>query len=211
MTVEKQELRIGDKEERLLEEHGLAIETRNDGVIKLRGYAAVFNKFSIELLGFKEIIRPGAFSRSLNNPDVRALWNHDTGKVLGRIKNRTLELWEDQRGLGFSVVAPNTAWARDAMESIRRGDVDQMSFGFTVHEDKWTEPKEEGKLLMRELLDVTLFEISPVTFPAYPQTTVGVRDLATAMHEHAKRTRQTSVEADLAQKRKRLTLIERIW
>lgn len=177
------EVGLGDREVRFTAEHEIRFEQREDGVQRLSGYPAVFNRLSVPLFGFREIIRPGAFTKSLKNPDVRALWNHDTRLVLGRVKNQTLTLFEDEKGLGFSNIVPNTSWARDTVETIRRGDVDQMSFAFRVRKggDRWTKPHGEDKDALRELLDVELFEVSPVTFPAYPQTTVSVRDFVQAM------------------------------
>lgn len=140
---------------------------------RLTGYAAVFNVYSQPLGGFREIIRPGAFRNALDS-DVRALWNHDPNYVLGRTKNGTLRLTEDERGLAVEIDPPDTSWARDALESIRRGDVDQMSFGFRAVRERWRAEKGEN---VRELLEVELFDVSPVTFPAYQETTVQVRSL----------------------------------
>lgn len=139
---------------------------------KIVGYAAVFDQLSEPLWGFREIVRRGAFAKTIKEADVRALWNHDTNHVLGRIKSGTLRLKEDEKGLAIEIDPPNTQWARDLMESIRRGDVDQMSFGFRTVSDRW---QSENGATIRELLEVDLFDVSPVTFPAYPQTSVGVR------------------------------------
>ena len=106
----------------------------------------------------------------------RALVDHDPSKILGRVKSGTLELVEDKRGLRVKINPPDTQVGRDIVESIRRGDVDQMSFAFVTREDKW-ESDEEGNTILRELLDVDLFDVSPVTFPAYPDTTVAVRSM----------------------------------
>lgn len=134
------------------------------------GYAAVFNMLSVVLWGFREKIAPGAFGASLAD-DVRALWNHDTNHVLGRTTAGTLRLAEDAHGLKVEIDPPSSAagW----VESIRRGDVSQMSFGFRVLEDTWDED-EEGQEI-RTLIKVKLYEVSPVAFPAYPDTEVGVR------------------------------------
>lgn len=151
------------------------IEIRSDdgGGSKMIGYAAVFNSYSEKLGGFfREIIRPGAFAQAIESDDVRALWNHDSNYVLGRNKSGTLQLVEDERGLRVEITPPDTQWARDLSESMRRGDVDQMSFGFQVVDDRWyTENGEE----FRELLKVRLFDVSPVTYPAYPATTIAMR------------------------------------
>lgn len=139
---------------------------------KIRGHAAVFDKLSEDLGGFREQIAPGSFARSLER-DVRALWNHDPNYILGRTKSGTLRLEEDDKGLAVEIDPPDTTWARDLIVSIERKDVTQMSFAFTVNKD---EMDETGKI--RTLRDVNLFDVSPVTFPAYPQTDVGLRDLA---------------------------------
>lgn len=145
---------------------------------KINGYAAVFDKNS-EVLGFfREIIRPGAFTKTLAGGDIRALWQHDPAMPLGRTKNGTLELAEDAQGLRISITPPDTQWGRDAVASIERGDVDQMSFGFTCLRDSWG--KDEADFPLRELLEVDLWEVSPVTFPAYPDTSVAVRSMEAA-------------------------------
>lgn len=160
-------------ERRFCEQHGLRVEQRAGGGALLVGYAAVFESLSVEMWGFREKIAPGAFTASLGD-DVRALWNHDTGIVLGRTKNSTLRLAEDKTGLLVEIEPP--ASAASYVESIERGDVDQMSFGFRTLEHQWDE--DENGVLIRTLLKVKLYEVSPVSFPAYPATSVGVRSEA---------------------------------
>ena len=138
-----------------------------DGKAQISGYAAVFNELSDDLGGFREKIQPGAFSEAIVNDDVRALWNHDSNYVLGRNKAGTLKLSEDEHGLHYVVDLPDTQWAKDLSESIKRGDVTQSSFGFMVDSDEWS--KQDGETV-RTLTKVTLFDVSPVTYPAYPQT-----------------------------------------
>jgi len=141
--------------------------------LKIRGYAAVFNQLSEVIFGFRERILPGAFKSSLGN-DVRALVNHDPAAIIGRTKNGTLTLREDDRGLYSEISPPNTTLGHDTVESIKRGDLDQMSFGFQIVKDDW---KHEEKQLIREIHDVELFDVSVVAFPAYTQTSVAVRSL----------------------------------
>jgi len=141
----------------------------------ITGYAAVFGQMSEDLGGFRESIAHGAFAKTIKESDVRALWNHDANYPLGRNKAGTLRLKEDKKGLAIEIDPPKTQWAADLMESIRRGDVDQMSFGFQTIKDKWE--SEDKSNVTRELQEVRLFDVSPVTFPAYPQTTVAVRAL----------------------------------
>ena len=136
------------------------------------GYAAVFNSLSQVLWGFREQIAPGAFGASLAD-DVRALWNHDSAYVLGRTAAGTLRLSEDAHGGRVEIDPPETPLADSFVESIRRGDVNQMSFGFQTLEDTWDED-DQGQMI-RTLLKVKLYEVSPVTFPAYTATEVGLR------------------------------------
>lgn len=145
----------------------------------LSGHAAVFDQLSEDLGGFRERIAPGAFAGTLGNADIRALWNHDPAIVLGRAGAGTLRLAEDDTGLAIEIDLPDTSWGRDAGISIGRGDVNQMSFGFRALYDHWDEVNGE---IIRTLLAVELIEVSPVTFPAYPQTYVSARcrDVLTA-------------------------------
>ncbi len=140
---------------------------------KIIGYAARFNKLSVPMWGFREQIAPGAFADSIQKDDIRALWNHDSSYVLGRNKAGTLKLDEDDKGLRIEITPPETQWAQDLMESIRRKDVNQMSFGFNTEVDEWDSA--DKKNVIRTLKKVSLFDVSPVTYPAYPQTSVGVR------------------------------------
>lgn len=144
----------------------------------IEGYAAVFNALSEDLGGFREMIHPGAFAKTIKEADVRALINHDPAMVIGRTKNNTLTMKEDIHGLRVAITPPDTSYARDLVASLRRGDIDQMSFGFETVRDEWHITNDE---VMRALVEVKLFDVSPVTFPAYPQTTVGVRSKATEM------------------------------
>src|SRR3990167_4528362 len=146
------------------------------GKRKIDGYAATFNAEAEIMPGFREIVRPGAFTRTLKTADVRALMNHDPNFVLGRNKAGTLELSQDDKGLRYIITPPDTSYANDLLVSIERGDVSQSSFGFRVVKDRWTEDL-ANKTILRELLEVKLFDVSPVTFPAYAQTEVHVRGL----------------------------------
>lgn len=152
----------------------LATEFRQDAQGRLEGYAAVFGQMSEDLGGFRESIVSGAFAATIAADDVRGLWNHDPNFVLGRNRAKTLELSEDSTGLLYRITPPDTQWARDLMVSISRGDVNQSSFGFQTIKDEW-QGGDNGRT--RSLIEVKLFDVSPVTFPAYPQTAVGVRSL----------------------------------
>ena len=143
--------------------------------VKIAGHAAVFDQLSDPIMGFREKIAPGAFRKSIRRKDdVRALWNHDPNYVLGRTKSGTLRLKEDNIGLAIEIQPPDTQWANDLVTTIERGDVDQMSFGFVVIKEEWNEDHKKGETT-RTLEEVDLFDVSPVTVPAYPQTNVAVR------------------------------------
>jgi len=159
-------------EKRTYKSSEIGIETREDGPPVIRGHAAVFN--AIESGGwFREQVAPGAFTASLKEDDIRALWNHDTAVVLGRNRSNTLKLWEDDKGLAVEITPPDTQTARDLMETIKRGDVNQMSFGFQVKKATWTEEEEQEDLRTIEV--VKLWEVSPVTFPFYKGTDVSLK------------------------------------
>lgn len=146
-----------------------------DGKRKIGGYAAVFNSLSVVLWDFREEIAPGAFAESIAKNNVRAFWNHDTSEVLGASANGTLYLAEDATGLRFDLELPDTQRGRDGYTLIERGDVTQMSFGFRSLPDGSEWRIDENGMYIRRLLKVDLLEVSPVTFPAYPATSVGVR------------------------------------
>ena len=142
-----------------------------DGVMRLSGYAAVFNDASVPL-PFKERIAPGAFRKTLSEmPDVRLLINHE-GLPLARTKNGTLTLTEDDRGLRFDAQLADTQEARDIYTLVQRGDVDQMSFAFRVIRQNWSKDKTERTLTEVSLADG---DVSVVTYPAYPTTSVEAR------------------------------------
>lgn len=150
----------------------------------IEGYASVFDSWSEELGGnspFRERVVKGAFEETIQNDDIRALFNHDPNYVLGRNKAGTLTLEEDEKGLKVRIVPPDTQWAKDLLVSIKRGDITQMSFGFTVILDRWSY---EDNIDVRELLKVKLYDVSPVTFPAYAQTECGVRSLVDVIRTH---------------------------
>lgn len=143
-----------------------------DGTMRLRGYAAVFNDASVPL-PFKETIAPGAFRKTLSEtPDVRLLINHE-GLPLARTKNGTLTLTEDDRGLLIDAQIADTTEGRDLYKLVERGDVDQMSFAFRVIRQKWSEDRSTRTLTEVSLADG---DVSVVTYPAYPTTTVEARE-----------------------------------
>ena len=161
-------------EKRQLRSVPTKFETREDGENPtIEGYFAVFNSNYEIAPGMSESIAPGAFSRTLAN-DVRALINHDTTLVLGRTKANTLELREDSHGLwGKISINPNDRDAMNLYERVKRGDVDQCSFGFDLREQD-TEILENGDVHWT-IRDLDLFEVSCCTFPAYEQTNISAR------------------------------------
>lgn len=138
----------------------------------LSGYASVFGVLSQVMWGFRERVDAKAFNDTLAD-DIRALWNHNTDFPLGRTTNQTLSLAVDTTGLKVEIEPPATQLAKDFTTSIQRGDVDQMSIGFRTLEDTW-DIDEQGQVI-RTLLKLKLYEVSPVTFPAYTDTSIGVR------------------------------------
>jgi len=143
-----------------------------DATRKIRGYAIVFNALSQDLGGFREIITPEAVDRTLSEAlDVRALVDHDSGKVIGRTRSGTLALRKDRKGLSVEIDPADTTAGRDILESVRRGDISGMSFAFRTLTDEWR--MEDGETI-REVLDMTISEVSIVSFPAYQQTSVEV-------------------------------------
>lgn len=171
---------MADIERRFLRRE-LKTETGADGKRKIVGYAAVFNSLSDDLGGFREMVLPGAFAQAIVEDDVRALVNHNAEKVLGRNTAGTLKLAEDEIGLRYEIDPPDTQAARDLIASLERGDIDQSSFGFRVVEDSWLQPTETAQYPVRKLLRVKLFDVSPVTYPAYAATSADVRAMAQKM------------------------------
>ena len=182
------------------------IETRSaNGHAKIIGHAAVFDQLSDNLGGFRELIKPGAFANALKEDDVRALFNHNPDFILGRSAAGTLSLQEDQLGLAIEISPPDTNTANDVLKSIQRGDINQMSFGFRVRAggEQWTE--DENGDVIRILTDLKLFDVSPVTFPAYPATDVAVRSLSA---HKAKQASEDNQPSNLAHYRRRLRVVE---
>ena len=138
------------------------------------GRAAVFDALSEEMWGFRERIEKGAFAATIAEDDIRALVNHSPDYVLGRNRSSTLSLAEDDDGLSVRIEPPDTRYARDLVTSIERSDVSGMSIGFQTLTDEWN--VEDGDPV-RTLKAVRLFDVSVVTFPAYPQTDVALRSL----------------------------------
>jgi HK97 family phage prohead protease len=176
---------------------GLKVEARADAeaLPTIRGYAAVFNSETViggGSWGFREKIAPGAFAEALTFSDVRALFNHDEDLVLGRLKAGTLRISEDERGLKVEIDPPDTQDARDLITKMQRGDIDQMSFAFTMEggAQAWDE---SGEMPLRTIQKVgELLDVSIVTYPAYPDTEAAARSFAAVRKD---RERQNFVNA----------------
>jgi HK97 family phage prohead protease len=154
---------------------GVVPEVRDDsGSPKIVGYASVFNE-EADLGYFREVIKPGAFKRSIaEGADVRALVEHDPAMIIGRSKAGSLTLKEDDKGLLAEIEPPDTQVGRDVVTNLRNGNLDKMSFGFYIKGENMR--KIDGQWL-REITDVDLFDVSVVTFPAYEGTSVQARSL----------------------------------
>jgi uncharacterized protein len=187
------------KEIRILKTAELRVMRDGDNPVKIEGYAAVFNKDS-ENMGFIERIAPGAFKNALKTSDVRALFNHDSNIILGRKSAGTLELKEDKKGLFMSVTPPDTQLVRDmVLTPIERGDITQQSFGFNIKSDEWKDLDKD--VPTRTIMEVNeLYDVSPVTFPAYPDTEVALRSLDNIKKDILMDAKDTSIRA-LAEKR----------
>ncbi len=150
-------------------------ELSDDGR-RIIGYGIVFHSKSKDLGGFREVIMPEAVDRTLREGiDVRAYFNHDPHMVLGRVSSGTLRLQKDRTGLRVEITPPDTTYAKDLLKSIRRGDVSGMSFRFRTVEDRWHVEDEEP---IREVVDMRIGEVGPVSEPAYEATTADVRSMA---------------------------------
>lgn len=157
------------------------VRAAGDG-LNFRGYAAVFDRWSDDLGGFREQLAPGAFTKTLvekgrsRRSPIKMFLNHDWNVVLASTygKEPTLRLSEDERGLLVDADLPDNEWGRPVRDAVQRGDISSMSFGFNVHSDEWSADRSE-----RRVTEVKLWEVSPITaWPAYPDTSASVRHLA---------------------------------
>lgn len=161
-------------------------EARADGeneLPKIVGYSAVFGvdtEIGTYFGSFRERIQKGAFKRAIREgQNVRALRNHDPDNLLGTTEAKTVRLREDDIGLFIEIDTPDTTVGRDTAESVKRGDLSGMSFAFIVRKEKWING-EDGAPDMRIIQDVDLFDVGPVTYPAYAQTTADTRSSSKA-------------------------------
>jgi hypothetical protein len=171
-----------------------ALEVRvgsNDKEKHLTGHGAVYDRWSVDLGGFKELFEQGSFTESIGKDDIRSLQNHDAHYILGRTKAGTLALEEDKRGVKFDVTLPDTSYANDLLVSVERRDITGCSIIFSVDpkDERWFVDGEEVEWLdalmamwdekkhkvERRISKASMYDIGPVTFPAYPQTDVKAR------------------------------------
>jgi len=158
----------------------------------IEGYAAVFEQWSGDLGWFREKIAKGAFANALKTSDIRCLFNHDSNFILGRAKSGTLTLKEDGKGLWFHCSLPDAQDARDLAARIERGDIDGCSFQFTTERDAWVYSEDGKSPDDRTIVEIReLFDVGPVVFPAYPQTSIAARDKALGL-DVARRSRDAA-------------------
>lgn len=154
-----------------------AAKPDSGSVATIVGYAATFNELSLDLGGFREKIAPGAFKASLaRGDDIRALIDHNPERIIGRRTSSTLRVTEDEKGLWVEIDLPDTQAGRDILASIKRGDVTGQSFSFYTIADDWKRDPATG-LWERTLLAVDAVDVGPVTFPAYPTTSIAARSI----------------------------------
>ena len=179
----------------------IEVRTKEDGKREVVWYPAVTERFSEDLGGFKEIIKRGAFRSAISKSDVRALLNHDSNFVLGRNVSGTLKLEEDENGLRAVADFPNTTYANDLIEVIERGDISQGSFAFTVDEKRSSWKKDKDGKTIREIEEVReLFDVSIVTYPAYPDTSIAQRSLKDWSKEEEEESNLSTLDANTRSK-----------
>jgi len=162
--------------------HVVQMRVKENGDTKtpvMDGYAANFNSLSENLGGFREILMPGCFKKALGVSDIRGLFNHNPDKILGRTAAGTLRVFEDEKGLRFEIDPDmEISYVKDLQISMRRGDVNQCSFGFRVAADGDHWKEDSDGLWIRTIHQVEqLYDVSPVTYPAYTSTSCAVRSL----------------------------------
>jgi len=168
----------------------------------VRGYAALFNTKSSDLGGFIERIDPHAFDEVDLEDGVVALFNHDPSLILARSggASATLRLGTDERGLWYEFTPPNSPNGQNLAEALRRGDITQSSFGFSISRDNgeewdWVEDEEGREHAFRTIKRIArLYDVSPVTYPAYPDTSVAARSLEAVHKQRANAEGRTAGE-----------------
>ncbi|MCG2355693.1 HK97 family phage prohead protease [Staphylococcus epidermidis] len=185
------------------------INAVDDDKMIVEGYALRFNTLSNDLGGFVETISPEALKEA-DLSDVRCYFDHDTSKVLGRTTSETLELNVDDEGLYFRCQLPNTTYAKDVYESIRRGDINQCSFGFVLDENGDSFEKREDGLFKRTLNKIkSLWDVSIVSVPAYNDTDVApaLRSIENIKEKEKQDIEQRAEENDNKEQRNKIELL----
>lgn len=155
---------------------------------QIDGYAVMYNKRSDIMYDYwgdpwVERFAVGAFVDSLTERNQKALWNHEWSMPLGSVRAGTLGLMDGDEGLKYVIDIPNNTWGNDAAESIGRGDTDGSSFQFRASEDMWEIIKIDGEeIYQRTVLKAELYEVSPCTYPAYPDSTSEARSIKCRDH-----------------------------
>ncbi|GAJ91030.1 HK97 family phage prohead protease [Rhizobium rhizogenes] len=171
---------------------GLGVEVRADSEKRtLVGYAAKFDRLASIGGYFDEKIASGAFTDAIKG-DIRALVDHDPGRVIGRTKSGTLRLAEDGVGLRVEIDVPDTTDGNDLWVLVERGDISGMSFGFRVTKETWDET---GDTPIRTIEKLELHEVSAVAWPAYEDTTIGLRSLEAVRAEGGSASRNAAAAA----------------
>lgn len=177
--------------------HEVRIADETEGEARIVGYAAVFNKWSRDLGGFIERLNEGFFDGLLEDPETFALFNHNYDMPLAAVKNNTLQMSVDAIGLRYEFIAPDTNAGRDLVANVRSGLVSESSFGFTVEESEWTDEPNASGLWERTLIKgKKLYDVSPVTLAAYPDTTVAVSEMRSLTTNNGKRQRECVQRAE---------------
>lgn len=171
--------------------------SEENGKERITGFGAVYNSRSEDLGGFTEIIVPGCFKRSLKeNKDIKSYINHDPNKILGRTSAGTLNIKDDEKGIYYEADPPNTSYANDLKESMKRGDIKHSSFSFITVKDRWE--NESGKQV-RYLEDADIFELGPVTDPAYlgSSSSVKYRSADKVYEEHMEEIKESEKQEEV--------------
>jgi uncharacterized protein len=156
-----------------------AAELRASDGMTIKGRPAAYNSLSKDLGGFREVLLPGCFDGNLDDGEIYCAWQHDATQILGRVSAGTLELSSDASGLTMRCQLPNSPLGQNVYASVKRGDVSKMSFGFYCLEDSWDVATDERgqRFDRRSVKKAKVFEVSPVTTPAYDASSVSARSL----------------------------------
>lgn len=194
--IEGAERRFFTSEVRALKPEEGATENK---AITIEGYAAKYNKRTTIGGWFDEEIMPGAFDDCLED-DIRCLFNHNPNYILARTASKTLKVETDALGLKYSYVSPDRSYANDLCDSIASGDVSESSFAFRIAEEKWTMGDvAKGTLDLRQIVKFKkIYDVAPVTYPAYPDTEVASRSLLNAKNEIESRDQNTDQNKGLS-------------